>query len=205
MARRVSDLPQAARSLRRRVLSATRRIPTANGAESRRLAVVPWRLDFIRSMFAKKPYLVASEDRYLSQLISGVDLCPAKIAPELVPCRTREDFDLYDYFRLSSSFPTSDRPGRRLKFLLRDVGNPGAPLMGLCCLSSAVRQLRVRDDWIGWTASESRRARVERLAYVMDVSTCLSLPPYSFLTAGKLLAAAMASNEVRSVYVYSFL
>jgi hypothetical protein len=34
----------------------------------------------------------------------------------------------------------------------------------------------------------------------MDVSTCLSLPPYSFLTAGKLLAAAMASNEVRSVY-----
>jgi len=38
------------------------------------------------------------------------------------------------------------------------------------------------------------------LGYVLDISTCISVPPYSHLTAAKLLAALMTTNEVRDLY-----
>ena len=67
-------------------------------------------------MFEKKPRLRSHEDRYLSQLIFGKALNEEDIDPVLIPCVTREDFDVYDYFRMWSSFPTLDRPGPRLSF-----------------------------------------------------------------------------------------
>jgi hypothetical protein len=150
--------------------------------------------------FSRKPYLQLEEDKYLSNLAHGKQLAFDRISPVLVVCQTREDYDLYDYFRMWSSFPTVDRPGRRLKLLIRDSGQPRSPLMGLCCLSSAVRQLRVREEWIGWQGRKSFKIRAQNLAYIMDLSNCLSVPPYSNLTGGKLLAAMMASNEVRDIY-----
>jgi hypothetical protein len=87
-----------------------------------------------------------------------------------------------------------------MKFLVRDAGHPGRPLMGICCLSSPVRQLRVRDESIGWEGSEYQTIRARNLVYVSDLSTCVGVPPYSYLTGGKLLAGLMTSDEVRSLY-----
>ena len=87
-----------------------------------------------------------------------------------------------------------------MKFLIRDAGHPDRPLIGVCCLSSPVRQLRVRDEWIGWQGPEHRAIRARNLVHVSELSTCVSLPPYSFLTGGKLLAGLMTSDEVRSLY-----
>jgi hypothetical protein len=191
-------LDRQAQSLRRKLLRAIRLLPSGDSPEIKRRAVGPWRVQFMEMMFARKPYFRLDEDSYLSNLAVGGSLVPEAISPVLIPCQTRRDYDVYDYFRMWSSFPTLDRPGRRIKFLVRDAGQAGFPIMGLCCLSSAVRQLRVRDEWIGWHLSPGARAR--NLALVLDLSTCISVPPYSYLTAGKLLASMMASNEVRDHY-----
>lgn len=87
-----------------------------------------------------------------------------------------------------------------MKFLIRDLGHKSQPLIGICCLSSPVRQLQARDEWIGWLGSEYRMIRRRRLVDIADLSTCVSMPPYSFLTGGKLLAGSMTSNEIRSFY-----
>lgn len=189
-----------ARRLRRKLNEAIKGTPDGSSAEAMRNAVMPWRRRFAEQMFEKKPRLRSHEDRYLSQLIFGKAVNEEDIDPVLIPCVTREDFDVYDYFRMWSSFPTLDRPGRRLKFLLRDAGHPGAPLMGLCCLSSAVRQVQAREHWIGWSEPQWLRVRAHGLAFIMDLSTCVTVPPYSYLTAGKLLAAMMASDEIRDIY-----
>ena len=189
-----------ARRLRRKLNEVINDTPDGSSAEAMRNAVIPWRRRFAEQMFEKKPRLRSHEDQYLSQLIFGKALCEENVTPVLTPCVTPEDFDIYDYFRMWSSFPTLDRPGRRLKFLLRDVGHPGAPLMGLCCLSSAVRQVQARENWIGWSEPKWLGVRAHGLAFIMDLSTCVTVPPYSYLTAGKLLAAMMASDEIRDVY-----
>lgn len=147
-----------------------------------------------------RPSLLNREDGLLSNVLPGRALDPYSITPQMSPCRSEEDFLIFTYFSLSSSFPTSDRPGRRLKFLIRDFGHRDRPLMGICCLSSPVRQLRVRDEWIGWQEPVHRAIRARNLVHISDLSTCISLPPYSFLTGGKLLAGLMASDEARSFY-----
>ncbi len=184
--------------LRRELLLAVKHLPGGGTQEEKRRAAEPWRIQFVRQMFDRKPYFAKREDEFLSNLASGALFDPEKIQPQLFVCKSREDFDVYDYFRMWSSFPTLDRPGRRLKFIVRDAGIPSKPIMGLCCLSSPVRSIRVRDHWIAW--QDRPRIRQKNLAMVMDLSTCIGLPPYSYLTAGKLLAAMMASNEVREAY-----
>jgi len=190
----------ATKTLKKRLIGAITALPYGDTGEAKREAAVSWRHRFIETMFDRKPDLWKHEDYYLSHFASGAAIDFRRIEPVVTACRTREDFDIYDYFRMLSSFPTGDRPGRRLKFLIRDFGHAEHPLMGLCCISSVVRQLRVRDEWIGWHGPGSLGVRALGLAHIMDVSTCIGVPPYSYLTAGKLLAALMASNEIREAY-----
>jgi hypothetical protein len=188
------------RKLKSEILDLIRNMPPSATIEERRTAVKSWHTEFIESTILGKPYLAKNENTYLGALIPGRLLNPNKIKPRLFLCSEREDYDLYDYLRMSSSFPTQDRPGRRMKFIVRDMGHSGAPVMGVCCLSSTVRQLKARDQWIGWIDKHSVEARAENLAYIMDISTCVSVPPYSYLTGGKLLCYMMLSNEVRALY-----
>lgn len=188
------------KKLKTEILKMIEQLPSGDDAVGRRIAVEGWQSDFVAALLRKKPYLLSNEAFYLSSLIDGMDLDPYKISPQLVPCVCREDYDLYDYLRMWSSFPTQDRPGRRMKFLVRDMGHSGAPVMGICCLSSTIKQLKALDEWIGWAGKGWQTIRTQNLAFIMDISTCLGIPPYSYLTSGKLLCYMMLSNEVRELY-----
>lgn len=70
--------------------------------------------------------------------------------------------EVWRYFRHTWTMPYQSTPGRKLFFLIRDRAAPNHPVVGIGALGSAVVQLSVRDEWIGWTAprllDELRRA-----------------------------------------------
>ncbi len=126
---------------------------------------------------------------------TGLQVDPVAIDPELVEV-TADSLEsrLFRFACLLWSVPVSQGFGRRLRFLVRDRHN--GKLMGLFALGDPVFNLSARDNWIGWT----NEMRLTRLVHVMDAYVVGSLPPYSYLIGGKLVAALMASNEVRRVY-----
>src|SRR5262249_20370616 len=138
-----------AEALRRALAEAISRLPTSCGPRAKREAARKWRREVVRRAFDSRS-LGHYETDLLRNVLPGRALDPRAIAPEIIPCFSKQDFLIFAYFSLSSSFPTVDRPGRRMKFLIRDLGHRDHPLIGICCLSSPVRQLRVRDEWIGW-------------------------------------------------------
>ncbi len=132
-----------------------------------------------------------------------VTRCPIDIdaiKPRLLGCSGAEDYAAHRYFSALSAFPTRDRPGRRMKFLLVDDGHPGSPVMAIATLSSAIGVLRVRDEWIGWPPGRRDPRLWQRLAYVMDLSTCIGVAPYSALTSAKLLAHLIVSDNCLDMY-----
>jgi hypothetical protein len=60
--------------------------------------------------------------------------------------------DIWRYFRHTWSLEYRSIPGRQMALLVRNAAHPKRPVMGIAMLASPVVQLRVRDDWIGWTA-----------------------------------------------------
>ena len=189
-----------ATTLRSALTAAIDRLPRGRTPQDRREASRNWHRQVLTRAFVRRPELLVREKALLSNLAAGMTLEPQAIDPVVMPCVTKDDFLIFAYFALWSSFPTHDRPGRRLKFLVRDVAHPDQPLIGICCLSSPVRQVRSRDEWIGWSGSEYRIPKIRNLVHVTDLSTCVSLPPYSSLTGGKLIAGLMTTNEVRALY-----
>lgn len=134
------------KKLRSELINIIRKLPPGVSVEERRVAAKRSQIDFIKSIFLKKPYLLTNEDYFLSMLVDSKWFDPYMINPQLVLCSCREEFDIYDYMRMWSSFPTHDRPGRRMKFLIRDTGHQGSPIMGICAISSPVRHLKVLDQ-----------------------------------------------------------
>lgn len=61
--------------------------------------------------------------------------------------------DIWRYFRHTWSSAYQSGPGRRMQILIRDRAVEGHPVIGIAALASSVVQLRVRDDWIGWSTS----------------------------------------------------
>lgn len=128
-------------------------------------------------------------------IATGRRLDPEAIDPELV--EVKSDTLESRLFRLATllwSVPVSQGFGRRLRFLVRDRQN--GCLIGLFALGDPVFNLGARDNWIGWTHQD----RSDRLVHVMDAYVVGALPPYSYLIGGKMIAALMASEEVRDVY-----
>lgn len=60
-------------------------------------------------------------------------------------------YDVWRYFRHTWSLEYRPTPGRSLAFLIRNAARPNAPVMGIASIANAALQLRVRDDWIGWS------------------------------------------------------
>ena len=131
---------------------------------------------------------------------SGNQVDPALIDPELVEV-TPESLDsrLFRFACLLWSVPVSQGFGRRLRFLVRDRQN--GRLVGIFALGDPVFNLSARDNWIGWTHEDRR----DRLVHVMDAYVVGAVPPYSQLIGGKLVAALMASTEVKRVYERKYL
>jgi Domain of unknown function (DUF4338) len=145
-----------------------------------------------------RPALQRSESRLLSRLLPGYELDPRRIDPALVPVEgaRSENSILWRWTALHWSIPVSTGYGRRLRFLVVDRGHANA-LIGLIGLADPVYGLNSRDQWIGWTPQQ-RRAR---LACVMDAFVLGSVPPYSDLCGGKLVALLATSNDIRNAFL----
>ena len=135
---------------------------------------------------------------YLSELstffANGDDINLNAFDPRILPVQAETEGSRL--FRLASllwSVPVSQGFGRRTRFLILDQANN--KLVGLFALGDPVFNLRARDQLIGW----NHHQRARRLYHLMDIFVLGSVPPYSDLLCGKLVAMLAASNEVRKV------
>jgi hypothetical protein len=142
-----------------------------------------------------RPALERLEPALLKRLASGSEVNPSKIQPVLVEVQSRsEDELLFRYACLHWSIPVSSGYGRRLRFLVLDQQNN--KLIGLIGLGDPVFSMACRDSWIGWDSA----SRQSRLRHVMDAFVLGSVPPYSNLLCGKLVAMLATSDEVRCAF-----
>jgi hypothetical protein len=131
---------------------------------------------------------------------TGRQVNPEAITPELIEVKSdSEESRLFRFACLLWSVPVSQGFGRRIRFLIKDKQN--GQLMGLFALGDPVFNLSARDKWIGWTFED----RKDRLIHIMDAYVVGSVPPYSLLIGGKLVAALMGSKEVKEVYERKYL
>lgn len=125
----------------------------------------------------------------------GIEVVPERISPrlELIEAGTWQS-DLFRLAGLTWSVPVSHGYGRRMRFLVWDEANQ--KLIGLLALGDPVFNLRVRDNWIGWTLAQ----REQLLVNLLDAYVLGSVPPYSSLLGGKLVASLIRSREVKEIF-----
>ena len=131
-----------------------------------------------------------------SNLASGNDALNSKVIPRIEVCETQRQADIFRIFRYSWSSPSTDYVGRRIRVLIRDDGVKGSPVIGIAAIGSSLIHIPDRDKWIGWDT----RTRTERIIYMMDAYVVGAVPPYNNLLGGKLVAYALASNELRELF-----
>ncbi len=136
--------------------------------------------------------------------IHGADIDINRIQPTLELVTTDRQHAIWRYCRLWGSIPYNRGCGRLLRYLLRDEGQDGAPIMGAIALSSPVLINKPRDKWIGWQYPEHVDLKRRRLPSCMDLTVSMAVPPYNHLTAGKMICLAVLSNEVRQDYWNKF-
>ncbi len=142
-----------------------------------------------------RPKLKPKESLLLRYIASGSKINPMEIRPRLlVVQRGSLEELLFRYARLHWSIPVSAGYGRRLRFLVWDEYHD--KLIGLIGLSDPVFALGPRDRWVGWGKEAKRR----RLKNVMDAFVLGAVPPYAQILAGKLVALAVWSREVRVAF-----
>lgn len=129
----------------------------------------------------------------------GTEVDPTKVAArlEIVASDTWQS-DLFRLACLTWSVPVSQGYGRRMRYLVWDDSN--GKLIGLMALGDPVFNLKVRDDWIGWTVEQRR----QRLVNVMDAYVLGAVPPYNMLLGGKLVACLAGTAEVRDAFAVKY-
>jgi hypothetical protein len=155
------------------------------------------RIDVLRS---NKSFIQQYGPDLVMNFATGRQVDPEAITPELVEVKSdSEESRLFRFACLLWSVPVSQGFGRRIRFLIRDKQN--GQLIGLFALGDPVFNLSARDKWIGWKFED----RKDRLTHIMDAYVVGSVPPYSQLIGGKLVAALMGSKEVKDVYERKYL
>jgi len=127
----------------------------------------------------------------LPHFADGTEIDPSKIRLELrrVDAGTFES-DLFRTASLTWSVPVSNGYGRRLRYLVWDVGHDR--LAGIFALGDPVFNLSVRDNLIGWNAHD----RSSRLVNLLDAYVLGAVPPYNQLLVGKAIACLVRSRDV---------
>ncbi len=69
--------------------------------------------------------------------------------------------DIWRYFRYTWLTPYNTVPGRNINFLIRDAARKNDPVIGIASLGSAMMNMSVRDNHIGWRFQEVKQ-RLER-------------------------------------------
>lgn len=135
-----------------------------------------------------------------SLFCDGTDIQLQKIAPAIHICRTRRENEIFHYCRLLQSFPTANLIGRQLRALVFDQGQARPLLMGAIGLSSSPYSLSCRDTFLHWDSKHRPELRNDGLDALMQLAVCMSLPPYSYLLCGKLMAALALSKTIADEY-----
>lgn len=149
---------------------------------------LPHRQEF---MIREAPFVRTHLPSLIRHFASGRDIEPTKITPVIEPVDSgTEEARLFRLATALWSIPVSRGFGRRMRFLVRDARN--GKLIGIFALGDPVFNLRVRDEWVGWSADQRR----SRLVSVMDGYVVGAMPPYNSLLGGKLVTSLMASSEV---------
>ena len=99
-----------------------------------------------------------------ANLATGEAALKSEVLPRIEICRTQQQNDLFRILRYSWSSPASDYVGRRMRFLVRDDGVCGSPVIGIAAIGSSIIHIPTRDKWIGWDTA----TRTERIIHLMD-------------------------------------
>ncbi len=124
----------------------------------------------------------------------GRDVEVQHVRPVLIPVETQSQADIFRMARLTWSLPYSRGYGRRLRFLVVDEHN--SKLIGILGFQSPPLDFAVRDTRFTYVAG----SKVEIVNQMMDAYAVGAVPPYSFMLGGKLVALAMAADEVNLQY-----
>jgi hypothetical protein len=76
--------------------------------------------------------------------------------------------DIWRYFRYTWLTPYNTVPGRNINFLIRDAAREFDPVIGIASLASAMMNLSVRDNHIGWRFEEVKR-RLDRKSDEVEI------------------------------------
>ena len=133
-------------------------------------------------------------DRYI---IDGRDLDVASIEPKLIKV-DKSNTNLFNWIKLHWSIPISAGYGRRLRYIVTDKTN-GA-IIGIIGLDDPVYGLRDRDSLIGWSPD----MRKIHLKNILDAFVLGSVPPYSQVLGGKLIASLLASPTIRQDFLKKY-
>jgi hypothetical protein len=139
-------------------------------------------------------WLHRSLPRLIHFFANGSEVSPEKIEPVLMEVQASWQQDLFRIARLLWSLPFSRGYGRRLRFLIMDQSN--GKLIGVLALQSPPLSFPARDRCFHYPPGRKE----ELVNQTMDIQTLGAIPPYNRLLAGKLVALAAASNEVREAY-----
>lgn len=148
-----------------------------------------------------KPNFLHTYDYYNSRIWTGTinEVPKIKICLEFV--ESKEQKDLWNYYRYTVSsletFKTENFIGRTICILVKDLNS--RKYLGIISLSSDVKNLKMRDEYIGWTSDNKFKDNM--LNRIMNLSTCVSLQPFGFnFNGGKLLVKLAFSKEVMDKY-----
>ena len=108
------------------------------------------------------------------------------------------DFSIWQYYRrYISSFRKKENStlvGRQIYILVND--NNTNTCLGIISLSSDLKYLKARDEFIGWNSKDYLINN--KLNYIMNISTCVSTQPFGYnYLGGKLLALMCVSHFAR--------
>ncbi|MDG6949920.1 MAG: DUF4338 domain-containing protein [Nitrososphaerota archaeon] len=147
----------------------------------------------------ERTFIEANWPDLQSHFADGSEVEPSAIRPrlEVISAGTWQS-NLFRLASLSWSVPVSQGYGRRLRFLVWDDSN--RRLMGLMALGDPVFNLRVRDDFVGWSV----RYRQSRLVDTLDAYVLGALPPYNALLGGKTIACLVRTKEVRDTFRHRY-
>lgn len=148
-----------------------------------------------------KPNFLHTYDYYNSRIWTGTieNVKNIKICLEFV--ESKEQKDLWNYYRYTVSsletFKTENFIGRTICVLIKDLNT--RKYLGIISLSSDIKNLKMRDDYIGWTSDNKFKDKM--LNRIMNLSTCVSLQPFGFnFNGGKLLVKLAFSKEIMDKY-----
>lgn len=146
-----------------------------------------------------KSSLYYRETEILDRFAVGRDIVPERITPRLVYAQkdTLED-DIVKYIRLSTAVPSEVQRGRQHCFVVEDTQND--KVIGALVIGTTLILQGDRDAWIGWTQDQRRK----HMRHIAEGWTLVSIPPYSQLMGGKLMALLSVTNEARDDYCETY-